>query len=137
MIPDRITRPEARVISEEEFRRFTTLLASLSDDEWTRPTDCTEWDVRKVALHVLGTADGQATVKEFIHQFLRGLPVNKEIDSHHFVDGINELQIRERAHLTNAEIVTQMRDVGPRSVEGRWRRPVLMRYLPIKLGEPV
>jgi uncharacterized protein (TIGR03083 family) len=137
MIPDRISRPEARVIAEEEFRQFAQLMASLNDDEWTRPTDCTEWDVRKVALHVLGLADAQASVKEFLHQFRRGLPLNKEIDSHHFVDGLNELQIRERSHLTNAEIVEQLHAIGPRAVKGRWGTPAPMRYLPIKFGEPV
>jgi uncharacterized protein (TIGR03083 family) len=137
MIPDRLTRDEAKIIAEEEFRRFAALVASLTDDEWTRPTDCTEWDVRKVALHVLGSADGQASVKEFVHQFVRGLPVNKQIDSHHFVDGLNELQIRERSHLSNADIVAQLRAIGPRAVKGRWRAPAPMRYLPIKFGEPV
>ena len=137
MIPERIARAEARVLAEEEFRRFAALMASLNDEEWTRPTDCTEWDVRKVALHVLGSADGQASVKEFVHQFVRGRPVNREIDSHHFVDGINELQIRERSQLTKAEIVAQLETIGPRAVKGRWGTPAPMRYLPIKIGEPV
>jgi uncharacterized protein (TIGR03083 family) len=30
------------------------LLTSLSPEEWTRPTACTGWDVRDVALHILG-----------------------------------------------------------------------------------
>ena len=69
---NRITRPEARVLAEEEFVRFADLVASLSADEWARPTDCTGWDVRKMALHVLGSADAQASVKEFVHQLRRG-----------------------------------------------------------------
>jgi hypothetical protein len=51
----RITRPEARVLAEEEFVRFADLVESLTPDEWARPTDCTRWDVRNVALHVLGS----------------------------------------------------------------------------------
>ena len=30
------------------------LLAELQPDEWTRPTVCRGWDVRDVALHILG-----------------------------------------------------------------------------------
>src|SRR5262249_10928652 len=108
-----------------------------NDQEWTRPTDCTEWDVRKVALHVLGAADAQASMKEFVHQFVRGMPVNKQIDSHHFVDGLNELQIRERSQLSNAQVVEQLHAIGPRAVKARWRTPWPMRYMPIKFGEPV
>ncbi len=66
------------------------------------PTDCDAWDVRKMALHVLGSGDAQASFPQFLHQLRRGRPLNKEIDSHHWVDGLNELQIRERAHLSDA-----------------------------------
>jgi uncharacterized protein (TIGR03083 family) len=137
MTHNRITRPEARVLADEEFVRFAALVATLTRDEWARPTGCTRWDVRKVALHVLGSADAQASVKEFAHQLRRGLPLNKQIDSHHWVDGLNELQIRERFHLSNDELVGQLRAVGPKAVKGRWRTPPPVRYLPLPFGPPI
>ena len=137
MMPTRINRPEARVLAEEEFRRFADLVVSLTPEEWATPTDCTGWDVRKMALHVLGSGEAQASVKEFAHQLRRGMPLNKEIDSHHWVDGLNELQIRERDHLSNAELVAQLAAVGPKAVKGRWRTPPPARYLPIPFGPPV
>jgi uncharacterized protein (TIGR03083 family) len=133
----RIQRPEAKLIAEEEFRRFAALTASLTDDEWALPTDCTAWDVRKVVLHVLGSGDAQASFPQFVHQLVRGVPLNRQIDSHHWVDGMNELQIRERAHLTDAEVVAQLQAVGPKAVAGRWRTPAPMRHLPIPFGPPV
>ncbi|MGZ7023726.1 MAG: maleylpyruvate isomerase family mycothiol-dependent enzyme [Ilumatobacteraceae bacterium] len=137
MMPARIRRREARVLAEEEFKRFADLVDSLSDHEWTLPTECTAWDVRKMALHVLGSGDAQASFPQFVHQLRRGVPLNKEIDSHHWVDGMNELQIRERSHLSNAELVTQLAAVGPKAVKGRWRTPPPMRYLPIPFGPPI
>jgi uncharacterized protein (TIGR03083 family) len=137
MNADRINREEARRLAEDEFARFAELVASLTDDEWAMPTDCTAWDVRKMALHVLGSADAQASVREFMHQMRRGMPLNKQIDSHHWVDGLNELQIRERQHLSNAELVDQLRQVGPKAVKGRWDTPLPMRYLPIPFGPPI
>ena len=134
---DRIKRPEARLLAAEEFVRFADLAASLTADEWARPTDCTGWDVRTMALHVLGSADAQASIRQFAHQFRRGYPLNKEIDSHHWVDGLNELQIRERSHLTNDELVAQLKAVGPKAVKGRWRTPPPARYLPIPFGPPI
>jgi len=133
----RIDRPEARVIADEEFRRFAALCAALTRDEWAMPTDCTAWNVRDVALHVLGAADAQASVKEFLRQFARGIPLNRQIESHHWVDGINELQIRERRQLGNEEVVAQLTAVGPRAVAGRWGTPAPMRHLPIPFGPPV
>jgi uncharacterized protein (TIGR03083 family) len=133
----RIARPEARVLAEEEFRRFAAFMSALAPDEWTLPTDCTGWDVRKVALHVLGAAEAQASVREFLHQLRRGVPINREIDSHHWVDGLNELQIRERARLTDEEIVAELSAIGPRAVKGRWGTPPPMRYLPVPFGPPI
>jgi uncharacterized protein (TIGR03083 family) len=129
----RITRSEARVLAEEEFARFAESVASLTPDEWAMPTDCTDWDVRKVGLHVLGSAEAQASVREFGHQLRNGLPLNKVIDSHHWVDGMNALQVREREHLSNAELAA----VGPRAVKGRWGTPPPMRYLPLPFGPPI
>src|ERR1700736_1294914 len=137
MTSDRIRRPEARVLAEEEFRRFADLMTSLSADQWRLPTDCTAWDVRQVVLHVLGSGDAQASFPQFVHQLRRGVPLNKEIDSHHWVDGMNELQIRERSHLSDDEIMAQLWSVGPKAVKGRWGTPPPMRYLPIPFGPPI
>lgn len=137
MNPNRIKRPEARVLAEREFVRFADLAASLTPDEWATPTDCTGWDVRKMVLHVLGSSDAQSSVRQFLHQMRRGIPLNKKIDSHHWVDGLNELQIRERDHLSNAEVVEQLHTIGPKAVMGRWRTPPPMRYLPVPFGPPI
>jgi uncharacterized protein (TIGR03083 family) len=137
MTADRIRRPEARALAEEEFTRFARLVASLSERDWASPTDCTGWDVRAMALHVLGSAEAQASPREFLHQLRRGLPVNREIDSHHWVDGLNELQIRERSPLSNDELVAALVAVGPKAVAGRWRTPPPLRYLPMPFGPPI
>jgi hypothetical protein len=118
MKPARIYRREARVLADAEFSRFAELGASLSDPEWAMPTDCTAWDVRKMALHVLGSAVAQASGREFVHQLRRGMPLNKEIDSRHWVDGVNELQIRERQHLSNSALVDELKAVGPKPWKG-------------------
>jgi len=137
VIGPRIDRAEARGIAEEEFRRFAALCSSFTDDEWGMPTDCVGWTVHDLALHVLGSADAQASVREFLHQFVRGLPINRHIECHHWVDGINELQIRERRGLTDRELVTQLTAVGPKAVAGRWGTPAPIRHLPLPIGPPV
>jgi uncharacterized protein (TIGR03083 family) len=125
------------VLAEDEFARFADTVRSLTPDEWAVPTDCTDWDVRKIALHVLGSAEAQASVRQFAHQLQRGLPLNKKIDSHHWVDGLNELQIRERDRLSNEELVGELGAIGPKAVRGRWRTPPPMRYFPLPFGPPI
>jgi len=133
----RITRREARVLAAAEFEKFAHLVASLTPEEWATDTDCVGWDVRKMVVHVLGSADAQVSPLVFLHQLRRGLPLNKQIDSHHWVDGLNELQIRERSELTDAEVVAQLQAVGPKAVKGRFGTPWPMRYTPIPFGEPI
>lgn len=133
----RITRAEARTLATEEFARFAHLAASLTTREWKADTDCTGWDVHKMVLHVLGSADAQASPRVFAHQLRRGLPMNKEIDSHHWVDGMNELQVRERSQLSTEEVVSQLREVGDKAVRGRFGTPLPLRYTPVPFGPPV
>jgi uncharacterized protein (TIGR03083 family) len=137
MMANRITRPEAKVLAGEEFKRFAGLVASLTPEEWTTPTDCTGWDVHKMVLHVLGSGDAQASFRVFVHQLRRGMPLNKEIDSHHWVDGMNELQIRERIQLSKDDLLAQVAAVGPKAVRGRWRTPPPARYVPLPFGPPI
>ncbi len=133
----RIRRPEAKVLAGEEFTRFAAAVSSLTPAEWAMPTDCTAWDVRRMVLHVLGSGDAQASFPQFVHQLRKGVPLNKQIDSHHWVDGMNELQIRERAHLSTDEVVAQLATIGPKAVKGRWGTPPPARYIPIPFGPPV
>ena len=133
----RITRKEARVLASAEFERFAALTASLGPEEWATDTDCVGWDVRTMVLHVLGSADSQASPLVFLHQLRRGLPLNKEIDSHHWVDGLNELQIRERSELSNDEVVAQLKAVGEKAVKGRFGTSLPMRYTPVPFGDPI
>jgi uncharacterized protein (TIGR03083 family) len=134
---DRIERPEAKELALREFDRFAETVASLTPEEWATDTECTGWDVRTMALHVLGSGDAQASFPQFLHQLRRGLPLNKEIDSHHWVDGLNELQVRERSHLSNEELVAQLQAIGPKAVDGRWGTPAPMRMLPLPFGPPI
>jgi uncharacterized protein (TIGR03083 family) len=135
--PTRIDRLEAKGLALEEFARFADVIGGLSEEEWGRPTDCAHWNVRNLALHVLGSAEAQASFPEFVRQLRSGLPLNKEIESHHWVDGMNEWQIRERRHLSNSAIAAQLAAIGPKAVKGRWGTPPPVRYLPIPFGPPV
>jgi len=133
----RISRDEARVLALAEFDKFAALAADLRPDEWTANTQCVGWDVRKTLHHVLGSADAQASPRVFLHQLRHGLPLNKVIDSHHWVDGLNELQIRERADLRDAEVIAQLEAVGARATKGRFGTPLPLRYTPVPFGEPI
>jgi uncharacterized protein (TIGR03083 family) len=126
-----IDHDEAMRITAVEFDRMLHAAQDLAPEDWTRPTANTEWDVRAVMAHLLGAAEANASMRENAHQMRTGKRLFKEIGGSHWVDGVNEIQIRERAELTNAEIVDRYAAVIPGAVRGRSRIPRPIRALPI------
>jgi uncharacterized protein (TIGR03083 family) len=126
-----IDHDEAMQITEVEFDRMLHAARELEPDDWTCPTVNTGWDVRAVMLHLLGAAEANASFRENAHQMRNGKRLFKEIGGHHWVDGVNEIQIRERAALTNEEIIDRFEAAAPRAVAARRRVPRIVRSLPL------
>ncbi|HEX3394624.1 MAG TPA: maleylpyruvate isomerase family mycothiol-dependent enzyme [Acidimicrobiales bacterium] len=131
-----IGHDEAMVLAATEYGRFGELLAGLGPDDWTRPTVCEPWDVRALATHVLGSAEAAASMRVNIAQKKAAGPVMKEAGFDHIVDAVNEVQVRERADLTPAQVLERWADVVPRAIRGRQRFPRILRPLPIRFPEP-
>ena len=55
-------------------RALLTLLDELETADWTRPTVCAGWDVRDVALHVLGGDLGNIAIRRDRQAYLRRAP---------------------------------------------------------------
>lgn len=133
-----IDHDEAMQITEVEFARMLSAARELSADDWTCPTVCTGWDVRAMMLHQLGAAESNASLRESAHQMRLGKRLFKEIGGHHWVDGVNEIQIRERSALTNDEIISRYAAAIPKAVKTRRRLPRVVRSLPlVDFGEPI
>jgi uncharacterized protein (TIGR03083 family) len=120
--------------AEEEYRRLGALLAELTDDDWSRPTDCTEWDVRELVAHLVGAAECTASVREMRRQQKLGRRLRPgEPD----VDGMNAVQVRERADTKPDQLRRDLADAGARGVRSRRRVPALVRAVRIPFGPPL
>ncbi|HTN79803.1 MAG TPA: maleylpyruvate isomerase N-terminal domain-containing protein, partial [Acidimicrobiales bacterium] len=104
---ERIGHDEAMRLATVENAKFGALLRTIAPEDWSKPTDCELWDVRAMAAHVVGSAAGQASPREFLRQKRKGRPVTAEIGGQHWWDGMNEVQVRERAHLTPDELIAE------------------------------
>jgi uncharacterized protein (TIGR03083 family) len=120
--------------AEEEYRRLGALLAELTDDDWRRPTDCTEWDVREMVAHLVGAAESTARMRELRRQQKLGRKLRPGGPD---VDGINEVQVRERATTTAEELRRDLADAGVRGVRARRRMPAPLRAIRLPLGPPL
>ena len=118
----RIAGDEVWELAAAEYRRMLELIRTLGDGDWTRPTDCTAWDVRGMLGHLVGAAEGWASPRELIHQYRLGAKLLKsgEAGCHQPVDGANAVQVRERADATTAELIARYERAIPGAL--RWRR---------------
>jgi uncharacterized protein (TIGR03083 family) len=117
---------EAMDHQANELALTLALLTSLNDAEWSTATECPEWDVRAMYLHVLGACEAGASMRQNIHQMRRARTLRKQHGGP-LEAALSAVQVRERIQMSPAEIVERFVVVGPKTVRGRTRLPALMR----------
>lgn len=127
----RIGHAEAMRLTETENARILALLERLRDDDWTRPTDCARWTVRDVVVHVIASAQGQGSLRELVRQVRAGRPLTAQIGGVHWVDGLNEAQLRARTDWQPAQLPDRWAQASAAALRARRRMPAPVRALPI------
>lgn len=122
-----ISRPTSMRLAEAEYRRVVDAVDILSADDWTRPTDCTGWDVRQLVAHMVGMAKFMSSPLEMVRQ-MRAAQARKQ-DGQPFVDAQTALQVDERQHLGPEQLRAELHRVAPRAAKGRRRIPGFVRRL--------
>jgi uncharacterized protein (TIGR03083 family) len=87
-----------------------------------------------MVAHLVGAAEATASVREVRRQQRLGRRLRPgEPD----VDGINAVQVRERADVGPDRLRRDLVTAGARGVRGRRRIPALLRALPVPFGPPL
>ncbi len=132
--PDQIPaigHAEAMRLTAAENARLLAQLRGLTDQQWTAPTDCTGWTVRDVAVHLIASAQAQANPVEFARQAVTGRRLTAEIGGSHWVDGLNEAQLRARTDWTPAVLPDRWERHSAAALKARRRMPAPVRALPL------
>jgi len=122
----RLDRDVAIRLAASEYDRVVALLESLDPEQWSAPTDCTGWDVRTMAGHMLGMAQMAASVPEMVRQQLAAAKRQKR-DGGLSIDALTAVQVDKNAGLSTAGVVEAMRSIGPKAARARRRAPALVR----------
>ena len=120
-----LERAPAMRLAAAEYGRFAALVTTLDADDWSRPTDCPEWDVRAMAGHVLGMAEMVATLRGLVGQNVAMARAGGGIDA------LTGVQVRRTAGLATGQLVDRLSEVGPRAVRGRRRLSAVVGRIPI------
>ena len=121
-----LDRPAAMTLAETAYQRFLAQLHDLSDDDWSRPTDCPDWDVRALASHVLAQAEMAASVRQGVRQARAARRRGGVL-----IDALTALQVAEHSGLSPAELVERFAATAPKAARARQRTPRLLRRLPM------
>jgi uncharacterized protein (TIGR03083 family) len=120
-----IERPTAMRLAQTEYQRVTDAVDALQSEDWSRPTDCTAWDVRRLVAHIVGMTNLFSTPFEVARQ-MRAAKARQQ-PGQAGVDALTALQVEERQHLSPEELGAELRLVGPRAARGRRRTPGFVR----------
>ena len=126
-----VKHAEAMRLTETENARLLAQLRNLTDEQWQAPTDCTGWNVRDVAVHLIASAQAQANPVEFARQALAGRRLMPEIGGEHWVDGLNAAQLRARTSWTPAVLPDFWERHSAAALKARRRMPAPVRALPL------
>jgi uncharacterized protein (TIGR03083 family) len=125
VIEPAIERPTAMRLAQTEYQRVTDAVNTLRPEDWTRPTDCTAWDVRQLVAHIAGHAKLFSSPLEMARQ-IRAAKARQQPDQA-LIDAQTALQVEERQHLGPEELRAELHRVGPRAAKARRRIPGFVR----------
>ncbi len=131
-----IEHREAMNLQAAELERALALLRTLDSDQWSTQTNCPDWDVRRMWLHVLGACDAGASIRENMHQMRLGRKRRKELGVS-LEAGLSGVQVAEREDLSTDDLIKRLERVAPKTVKGRSRTPRPMRAMKIGIDAPV
>jgi uncharacterized protein (TIGR03083 family) len=120
-----IERPTAMRLAETEYQRVTDAVDVIQSEDWIRPTDCTEWDVRQLVAHIVGQTKLLSTPLELARQ-MRAAKARQQ-PGQAAIDAQTAFQVEERQHLRPEELRAELHFVGPRGARGRRRVPGFVR----------
>jgi uncharacterized protein (TIGR03083 family) len=121
-----LDRETALRLADTEYRRFLDLLRSLDSSDWAKPTECTGWDVRDMAAHLLGMVEMAASVRDQSRQ-TKAAKLRHEQRGGLLIDALTGLQVDERADMSPQQIIERFATRAPKAVKGRRRTPGFIR----------
>jgi uncharacterized protein (TIGR03083 family) len=128
-----LTHIEAAEMAAVELERFLACVEALAPADWDQPTVCTLWNVRQIVAHVTGAAASYAHWSEFKRQHSRKVQRSYRQAGLSLLDTINQIQVDDRAIAAPAELLAELRGVGPRAIATRKRLPAIVRAVRLPL----
>jgi uncharacterized protein (TIGR03083 family) len=126
-----ITRHEMEGLATTEYARLADQLRSLTPEDWSKPTDCSLWDVRAMAGHCVGMMEDFTSFRRLMRSIRAATKASKAVGGA-VVDSMTAMQVADHAGLATAELIARVDEIGPRAARWRAKAPALFRMMPSK-----
>ena len=131
-----LTHDEGLDLFAVELQRNLDLMRRLVPWQWSAQTECPDWDVRLMYLHVLGACESGASLKEQAHQMLAARRYQRTHGGP-LEAALSATQVAERIALSPDELIARFTSVAPVAVRRRRALPAIMRRATLKVDGPV
>lgn len=119
-----------------ELQRHLDLMESLDPSAWAMPTECPDWDVRRMYLHLLGACESGASMRELGHQMMTAFGYRRR-NGGPLEAALSATQVADRISLDPAQITERWRVGAPKTIAARRRLPALVRRATMSVDGPV
>ena len=130
-----VEHDEAMALAAAEYDRLLELVDGFGPDDWTRRTDCPDWDVRDMVTHLLGFMKANADHAETGRQ-LAVAAREAEEQGILRLDAQTALHVREHADLSPAEVSAAVHTWAGRALAGRTATTAEQRAGTLSTGLP-
>jgi uncharacterized protein (TIGR03083 family) len=131
-----LTHAQGMALFATELQRNLDLMRALNEPAWSAQTECPDWDVRRMYLHVLGACESGASTRELMHQMRTARGYQKR-NGGPLEAALSATQVAERIDLTPAQLMSRFEAIAPTTVRKRTKMPALMRKATMKVDGPV
>lgn len=121
-----LPREHAMELARVEYDRVVRAVSEITADDWAKPTDCPEWDVRQLACHLAGMFAMASDPAETARQREVAAPEHARRGGA-MIDSMTAIQVRERATLSPEQVVAEVRRRAPEAAQARTHTPAAVR----------
>jgi uncharacterized protein (TIGR03083 family) len=114
----KLGRPEAMRLARTEVDRMIEALRELSDEDWSRTTDCARWTVKDVIAHLIGMSEDLQSLAKLLGAQRNGKRRGKELGLAAF-DGWTEQQVERHRSLSPGETLLAYEEAAPKLLQRR------------------
>lgn len=129
-----LSHHEALDLTTVENERFLALVDTLGPNDWEQPTACARWNVRQIVAHLAGSDAGYVKFSELKSQNSGRAQRPYRAAGFSKLDALNQIQVDDRKDASPADLIAELREMGPKALKHRQRIPAVIRRLPLPMG---